>query len=278
MESAGLGLPDPTGFGLSWSDGLDHRLDLATTNDAIVMMAARAAVGQSKGSTSGERAATTGNLPPGLRGGATFIGPYWAPGAGSAARRLTLESVRAAAADKELPTRLFDEVLRYHDSSVEIVCGKSPSYSRLSNTIFIPKNMYDESPSRWLPSEWGQFYNELFHAWWDIVFEEQRPCREEHQKLIQNYVSKYRKANQWFPEHAQEEAYSETVHSVITSWAGYHTWDRLKYLRDDTVMPVSHSRLIGFSTEAEAIYPDRAEYERLLRWLFGYVPREDSNR
>ncbi|NOX56957.1 MAG: hypothetical protein GXP27_21455 [Planctomycetes bacterium] len=45
MESAGPGLPDPTGFGLSWSDGLDHRLDLASTDTTIAMMAALAATG-----------------------------------------------------------------------------------------------------------------------------------------------------------------------------------------------------------------------------------------
>jgi len=43
VESAAPGLPDLTGSGLFWSDGLDHRLDLASTDTTIAMMAALAA-------------------------------------------------------------------------------------------------------------------------------------------------------------------------------------------------------------------------------------------
>jgi hypothetical protein len=137
-------------------------------------------------------------------------------------------------------------------------------------------------------TEFSNFYNELFHAWWDQMFLKEDKYKEERNKLLKNkeLENKYRRAHPRDPHRAQEEAYSETVATLIIYARGTMRQDpstgqlirvppdlsKLYYNKLKTVSPVSHSDVPGFTSEAENIYPDQEEYSWIFEKLFGQKP------
>ena len=65
-----------------------------------------------------------------------------------------------------------------------------PGYKGWNNTIYIPEAQYRLPPSKWSRTQWANYSNELFHAWWDIVFEEEADYR----KRIREEVNALKKA------------------------------------------------------------------------------------
>ena len=180
-----------------------------------------------------------------------------------------------AAASRELPLRFFRELIQYN-ASVSIVEGSWPSYRPgyfYGGTIYMPSAA---NPTAWSRNEWSSFYNELFHAWYGLVFEKQSfystTRAEVHTPERMNH---YRKAYPSNPALAQEEAWSETVATLIIEIAPvkiddqwkYTTIDKMAYVIGRTVAPVSHSDRPGYTPEAENTYPADWEYAILFRLL-----------
>jgi hypothetical protein len=137
--------------------------------------------------------------------------------------------------------------------------------------MYLPSKRFERKVSEWTGTIWADFYNELFHAWWNEVFlRESFYARTA--ELINCFLPRYRVGN-WLMAHiAQEEAYSETISSVILLLANKVSFERLYYQKEWTVVPVDHGESggwFGFSKAQQNIYPSPQEYDILLRWLIG---------
>lgn len=183
---------------------------------------------------------------------------------------MTLLEIKQAAVKRDLPITLFRDIEKYAGlDAVEIFEGEFALYRIYKNNIELPKVQFEKKPHTWVPVEWASFYNELFHAWWDLVFEEESIYQEIYSSLKEQYYDKYNKAFPSNPMVALEEAYSETASSVILLKA--NKVKTLSYKINYTVASVGHSDRPGYTPEAEKIYPSRLEYSYLFKWVTGEV-------
>jgi hypothetical protein len=180
-----------------------------------------------------------------------------------------------AAAQRGLPLRFFRELIEF-ESSVTVVEGEWPSYRPgffYGGTIYMPAA---QKPGAWSRVQWASFYNELFHAWYGHVFQKQ-PRYAQTRALVQTpeRLDFYRRAHPTDPSLAQEEAWSETVASVMsilvpTYYDGqwhYPVLSSFAYAIDKTVSSVSHSDRPGYTPQAEQTYPAEWEYRILFNLL-----------
>lgn len=187
--------------------------------------------------------------------------------------------MRAAAA-RELPLRFFRELIQA-DSAVTVTEGDWPTYQPgilYGGTISIPAA---NKPEAWTNGEWSSFYNELFHAWYGLIFlKDQRYASARSDAWSQSRMDLYRKAYPADPKLAQEEAWSETVASVMIQLAPLRLEGKTKYPKLESfaycigrnVAPVSHSDRPGYTPEAENTYPDELEYRQLFSYLTAVQP------
>lgn len=187
--------------------------------------------------------------------------------------------MRAAAA-RELPLRFFRELIQA-DSAVTVTEGDWPTYQPgilYGGTISMPAAY---KPEAWTNGEWSSFYNELFHAWYGLVFmKEQRYAGARADAWSQTRMARYRKAYPADPKLAQEEAWSETIASIMISLTPlkiegkfrYPSLESFAYCIGRNVAPVSHSDRPGYTPEAENIYPDEPEYRQLFSFLTAVQP------
>lgn len=185
-----------------------------------------------------------------------------------------------AAAGRELPLRFFRELIKAN-ASVTVAEGEWPSYQPgilYGGTISMPSSSRPES---WTGPEWSSFYNELFHAWFGLVFTKDAAYVSARSKLLTpDRMDRYRKAYPSNGALAQEEAWSETVATIMIQLAPikidgqfkYAAYDSFVYQIGRTVAPVSHSDRPGYTPEAENIYPDAAEYQHLFEFLVSVTP------
>ena len=98
--------------------------------------------------------------------------------------------IRDAAAVKGLPTRMFNQILaKYSGNKAPQVSGASSPYYRDvydANTIYIRYGQFNSQPSKWSAADWANFYNELFHAWYDIVGEEDPEFHGDYQASLRS--------------------------------------------------------------------------------------------
>jgi hypothetical protein len=187
----------------------------------------------------------------------------------------TLIRYMKAAAARELPLRFFRDLIE-SNSSVSVIEGNWPSYRPgmfYGGTISMPSAA---NPSAWSRGEWSSLYNELFHAWYGLVFQKaDRYAATRSQVHTQERRDHYRKAHPSDPGLAQEEAWSETVAAMMIELAPmkiegqwkYATIDKMTYAIGRTVAPVSHSDRPGYTPAAEETYPAEWEYAILFRML-----------
>ncbi len=187
----------------------------------------------------------------------------------------TLMPYMKAAAARELPLRFFRELIE-SGSSVSVVEGSWPSYRPgvfYGGTISMPSAA---NSGAWSRNEWSSFYNELFHAWYGLVFQKAAVYSSIRAQVnTQERMNHYRRANPSSPALAQEEAWSETVATLLIELAPikienhwkYTTLDKMTYSIGRTVAPVSHSDRPGYTPEAEDTYPADWEYAILFRML-----------
>jgi hypothetical protein len=187
-----------------------------------------------------------------------------------------------AAVAKELPVRYFRELIAAN-AAVVVSEGNWPSYKPglfAGGTIYIQSA---SNPSAWTRNEWSSFYNELFHAWFGNIFMKSGvyasvraliKTEERRQHYVQAYPS-----DPWL---AQEEAWSETVGTLMITLAPFNFGNGFKYVSmadcayaiDRTVAPVSHSDRPGYTPEAETTYPSAWEYNILFETLtYIHLPR-----
>ena len=186
---------------------------------------------------------------------------------GFSAAGLTLESVYKAADHRRLPTRMFQEIQKYRGfSAIKIFKGDWPRYYPYYNQIELPARYFEKVPSEWGIDQWPNFYNELFHAWWDEVFLRESSYATTRKKLrtfLPNYVSAGN------PELCQEEALSETTGAVILLLANNVAMDQLQYRIGWSIEAVNHDDNPKFGSAASSTYPSKEEYGLLLGWLLG---------
>lgn len=187
----------------------------------------------------------------------------------------TLMPYMRAAASRELPLRFFRELIQAK-SAVSVVEGSWPSYRPgyfYGGTIYMPSSA---TPDAWSRLEWSSFYNELFHAWYGLVFKKQDLfAATRAQVQTEERMAHYRKAHPSDPELAQEEAWSETVAAIMIELTPVKMNDKwkypdianMKYAVGRTVSPVSHSDRPGYTPAAEETYPAEWEYAILFKLL-----------
>lgn len=184
------------------------------------------------------------------------------------ARAITFEEAAIAAFERGLPGRFFLDIRKdYGKGWIRIEGSDWARYYPSQNLIQVPLSMAKRSPKQWNALEWSQFYNELFHAWWDEVFQK-RFQYENDRAYLRERLFRYDSTGD--SRLAQEEGLSETVSSVVLLFANHVPVEKLIYKKDWSVSAVSHSEdLAKFHASAEDIYPSPGEYEMLLKWLFG---------
>ncbi len=153
----------------------------------------------------------------GLSGSDTRFWPVSFPADEFLDQSHTLMPYMRAAAKRELPLRFFRELIE-RDASVSVVEGSWPSYRPgifYGGTVIMPAAA---NPESWSRGDWASFYNELFHAWYGLVFLKGNEYVQMRAKLhTPERMNHYRRANPSNPELAQEEAWSETVATVMIS-------------------------------------------------------------
>jgi len=185
-----------------------------------------------------------------------------------------------AAKARELPLNFFRELIRLN-AAVSVIEGDWPTYQPgvlYGGTISMPSAGRPES---WTNGEWSSFYNELFHAWYGLVFSRESKYSDARSKIwTEERMNHYRKAHPADPKLAQEDAWSETVASVMIQLAPlrmdgqlkYPDFEKFSYSIGRTVAPVSHSDRPGYTPEAENTYPAEWEYHDLFLFLTSMAP------
>jgi hypothetical protein len=196
--------------------------------------------------------------------------------------------IRAAATQKFLTVKILDELIAADaDIAIKPTTG-GPRYQPgvfWGGTIYLP--FADKPATQWTAVDWASFYNEAFHAWWGNVYVKSDAYKAQRTALFADAAlrAKYKLAHPGDPRLAMEEGYSETTASTImmsyprirqdpdTGAWGYEPtpFEKLYYDRGRTVSAVSHSDRPGYTPAAEDTYPDEAEFDRLMVWLFGRV-------
>ncbi len=185
----------------------------------------------------------------------------------------SLSSLSIEVKRKGLPAVFFKDIQQFrHWHTLRIQPGQHDSYLPWSKSIILNESQFYRTASEWASRDWADFYNELFHAWWDLIFSREPIHRDLYQSLTTTYREKYRRAHPSNPILAQEEAYSETVSAISLLIAGSVSVNRLYYRLNFTVEPVGHSENPGFTELAEEIYPDSSEYTHIFFWLVGQHP------
>ncbi len=206
-----------------------------------------------------------------------------------------LESFYQEAKKRGFPTLFFDELKARNAWIVVKNTSGGAQYRRgmiSGGTIYVPSA--EKELEKWTSVDFSNFYNELFHAWWDKVFLVDKKYESERQKLFgdKNREEKYNRAFPGDPRRAQEEAYSETVATLMIYIAGRRYVDpktqrvkekpldlnQLYYRTDFSVSPVSHSDVPGYTEASENIYPDEEEYDWLFEKMFNRrAPKKNSS-
>lgn len=193
--------------------------------------------------------------------------------------------MRAAAA-RELPLRFFRELIKAN-SAVTVIEGDWPRYQPgilYGGTISIPSA---NKPESWTGAEWSSFYNELFHAWYGLIFtKDPSYAKDRSDTWTTERINRYRKAYPADPKLAQEEAWSETIASIMIQLAPlkldgkfkYPNFSFFSYSIGRTVAPVSHSDRPGYTPEAENIYPDELEYRQIFIYLTSVEPPQKQQQ
>ena len=191
--------------------------------------------------------------------------------------------MRAAGA-RELPLTFFRELIK-SNSDVTVVEGDWPTYQPgvfYGGTISIPSSARPES---WTGPEWSSFYNELFHAWYGLVFsQDPKYAKNRSEVWIKSRLERYRAAHPSDPKLALEEAWSETIASImiqltplkLDGMIRYPAFEAFSYCIGKTVAPVSHSDRPGFTPQAENTYPDEHEYAMLFQLLTSVSPPKNN--
>ena len=189
-----------------------------------------------------------------------------------------------AATNRELPLNFFRDLVAA-DATVEVIEGDWPTYQPgvfYGGTISMPSAA---NPEAWTIGEWSSFYNELFHAWFGLVFsKDDRYASGRARIWTSERMNHYRKAYPSDPKLAQEEAWSETVASIMINLAPlrlggatrYPAFETFVYSINRTVAPVSHSDRPGYTPEAESTYPAEWEYHDLFVYLTKVQPPEKN--
>jgi len=195
----------------------------------------------------------------------------------------TLYRYFQAAQAKKLPANFFREIIAAN-GSISVRYGDWPRFqpSGAGGTISHPA--VGKAFTEWKNGDWSSFYNELFHAWWASVFTRASSYATiRSQLLTSERRSHYARAHPSNPLLAQEEAYSETIMSLMTYMypsyhpnlpnnTGYRTLDLFPYDTGKTVSPVSHSESPGYTPEAENIYPNQFEYSVIFKIMTDHEP------
>lgn len=208
--------------------------------------------------------------------------PFWTvdkPGDDALLSGHAMSPYFSAAKAKQLPTNYFRDIIKSR-GAIRVRRADWPSFQPGfggGGTISHPK--VGSAFSEWKNSDWSSFYNELYHAWWASVFTRSAQYAADREALLTNARrAHYRRAHPSNPLLAQEEAYSETVASLMiylypkynpasASGTGFYELSYYPYDQNRTVSPVSHSDRPGFTPEAETTFPDEAEYALIFRQL-----------
>jgi len=188
------------------------------------------------------------------------------------AHGVTLREVSNAAKVRGLPMRFFREISAWNGwDRVTIGTSDAARYYPWSNRIELPESQTAKPPTHWGVIDWANFYNELFHAWWDNVFlpgEIYKPTRARLAILRKRYAI----ACPDDPALAQEEAFSETTSALVLYLANKVPLSDLAYDTSRTVGAVGHGERPGFSATADETYLSEEEYAMIFRWLTGTNP------
>ena len=219
--------------------------------------------------------------------------PFWPDLSHSASlsTRHPLYLYSEAARARKLPLRFFIDLIE-SKANVKVVHHSGlPSFRKYP---FLPMRIYmnlnNTELDRWTNGKWANFYNELFHAWWDNNFLKDSKYAFYRKKLLRNeYLPRYREAHPREPRLAQEEGYSETIAAIVLlmgpqynpnlpSKYGYIPHARFYYRKGYTVNAVDHEDRPGYRREATKTYLNHKEY-RVLFWLLTdtYPPRPPQN-
>lgn len=187
--------------------------------------------------------------------------------------------MRAATA-RELPLTFFRELIK-SNSAVTVIEGDWPTYQPgvfYGGTISMPSS---NRPESWTAPEWSSFYNELFHAWYGLVFsQDPKYAKTRAEVWTKSRLERYVLAHPSDPKLALEEAWSETIASIMIQLAPlkindvfkYPSLNSFSYCIGKTVAPVSHSDRPGYTPDAENTYPDEYEYAVLFQLLTAVNP------
>jgi hypothetical protein len=212
--------------------------------------------------------------------------PFWQidkPGDNALRAGHVLSSYFVAAQEKKLPTNYFRDIIAAR-GNVRVRYGEWPSFQPSSGGGTISHPKVGQPFSEWRSLDWSSFYNELYHAWWASVFTRSANYAADRTALLTNERKvHYRRAHPSDPLLAQEEAYSETIATLMVylyprynpqsaSGVGYGELTDYPYNQNRTVSPVSHSDRPGYTPEAETTFPNPAEYAVIFRQLTDSVP------
>jgi hypothetical protein len=216
--------------------------------------------------------------------------PFWPttkPGDPQLSSSHKLYRFYQAAQAKLLPANYFRDLIAAN-ANIDIKYADWPRYQpgwSNGGTIYHPA--VNKSLASWTTNDWSGFYNELFHAWWGNVFTKAAKYSVQRNQLLTNERrSHYRRANPSKPLLAQEEAYSETIATLmiymhpkynpnLPNQRGYMALSDYKYAIGKTVSPVSHGEQPGYTPEAESTYPNEMEYAIIFQLLTDVEPPRD---
>lgn len=210
------------------------------------------------------------------------LDPWWSydkEGDPRLSGRHALSKYFKAAKQKKLALNYFRDLIGTN-AKIAIRHGDWPKYQPgifSGGTIYHPA--VGKSFDQWNRLDWSSFYNELFHAWWGSSFTKSSKYADARNALLTSERRQhYRRAHPRNPLLAQEEAYSETIATLMIyaypqynpegPESRYFNLPFFVYQKNKTVAAVSHSDRPGFTPEAETTYPNIEEYRVMFRLLF----------
>ncbi len=212
--------------------------------------------------------------------------PFWQlakPGDDALRTGHVLSPYFVAAQAKNLPSNYFRDIIAAR-GNVRVRYGDWPSFQPSSGGGTISHPKVGKPFSEWGSLDWSSFYNELYHAWWASVFTRSTNYAADRTTLLTaERKTHYRRAHPTNPLLAQEEAYSETIATLMIylyprynpqfpAGVGYAELVDFPYNQNRTVSPVSHSDRPGYTPEAETTFPNTAEYAVIFRQLTDNTP------